>query len=185
METVSNMTEERMESLRFPVGRLDIPDAITKDHIDSWIEEIRQFPTQLRTEVEGLGESELNQRYRPEGWMIRQVVHHCADSHINSISRFKLAMTEDYPTIRPYFEDRWAELPDTLEAPIELSLNLLDALHTRWVFMLERLTDDQYSLKFKHPEYDTTFRIDETICNYAWHCRHHLAHVVSAKQNPF
>src|SRR5690606_38645490 len=124
---------------QYPIGKFTKPEAITPTHVEQWIEAIAQFPEALASEVAGLTEAELHWPYRPEGWTIQQVVHHCADSHMNCLMRFKLALTEDQPVIRPYEEARWAQLADTLEGPIAWSLQLLDGLHKKWVFLLKRM----------------------------------------------
>lgn len=173
---MNNMNEDQLYALRFPVGEFVAPKMISRELREKWIEDIRSFPSQIKAEVEQLSEDQLNLTYRPNGWTIRQVVHHCADSHMNSIARFKLALTEDNPNIRPYNEAAWAELSDSL-GPLELALDLLVSLHRRWVFLLESLTEDQLSLTFYHPANDATTSLDETIGTYAWHCRHHLGRV--------
>ena len=173
------MTNEEFQQRRYPVGEYEAPSNWTQTEIDSWIEDIRSLPSKLREAVKGLTDEQLEWTYRPDGWTIRQVVHHCADSHINSIMRFKLALSEDHPTIRPYNEVEWAKLVDS-EGPIEMSLALVDSLHARWVYLLERLTPEQLHRTYYHPDDDATRTVGETIALYAWHCRHHLAHVVGA-----
>ena len=127
----------------------------------------------------GLENAQLDTPYRDGGWSVRQVVHHIADSHINSIVRFKLALTEDTPTIRPYDEALWAELGDARSAPVELSLALIDALHARWAVMLRGMTAEDFKRTFHHPEHDRTFPLDRTLAMYAWHGKHHIAHITS------
>lgn len=174
------METRELEQLRFPVGHYDVPSSIDEQQIEQWIAEIESFPSDLRAAVEHLSDDELLKRYRPGGWTIRQVVHHCSDSHLNSIARFKLAITEEKPTIKPYNEAAWAELWDTTDAPISLALDLIDALHARWVYLLKGMRPNDYAREYFHPEHEMTYRVDQTIGNYAWHCRHHLAHVRSA-----
>ncbi len=169
--------------LRYPIGKYQKPTEFNQQLIQSWIRDIRDFPGLLKTEVSDLTDKQLSWRYRPDGWTIRQVVHHCADSHINSIMRFKLSLTEDKPTIRPYFEDRWAELPDTTNAPIEWSLQLLEGLHQKWVYLLESLNEDDLKKVFVHPEHGREISLRENIALYAWHGNHHLAHVRQAKDH--
>lgn len=176
------MTEQELDALRFPIGPLVQPADLSPEVLYGFIRDIETFPERLRKEVEGLSEDQLNTPYRPQGWTIRQVVHHCADSHINSIIRFKLALTEDLPTIKPYFEDRWAELIDCRTMPLEPSLQLLEGLHARWVVLLKALSERELQRKFIHPEHGKEFRLDETIGVYAWHCRHHLAHITELKK---
>ncbi|GAA5038738.1 putative metal-dependent hydrolase [Marivirga lumbricoides] len=148
--------------------------------LDEFITDISSFPVRLRNEVQHLNSEQLNIPYRPGGWTIRQLVHHCADSHMNSLMRFKLALTEDQPVIKPYFEDRWAELPDS-KMEIEPALQILEGLHARWTTLLKSLTAEQLKKVFVHPEHGTEISLEENIALYAWHCNHHLAHVVSLK----
>lgn len=165
------------EHLRFPVGQFEKPDTITSDHLTQWIDDIESLPFQVEDLIEGKPLSDLNKRYRPDGWTAAQVIHHCADSHINSIIRFKLAITEDVPTIRPYYEDRWAELADYEKLTVEDSITFLKNLHYRWVILLRSLTPYQLKREFIHPDNDHRTTVAENIGIYAWHCRHHLEHV--------
>ncbi len=171
------------EQLRYPIGQFIKPDQITKDIISIWIHDIASFPERLRIEVDGLSDEQLDTPYRPEGWTIRQVIHHCADSHMNSFIRFKLALTEDHPTIKPYFEDRWADLPDSKQITVDASLKILEGLHERWVVLLNSLTEIDLSRTFYHPENRQAIRLDENIGIYAWHCNHHLAHIMEANRH--
>jgi hypothetical protein len=173
-----------IEALKFPVGKFVKPESITKEIIDSAISDIENFPNLVKAEIENLDEKDLNLRYRPKGWTISQVIHHCADSHINSYVRFKLALTEDLPTIKPYEESFWAELPDSKLPPL-VSLKLLEALHERWVFILKSLSDDDLNREFIHPEQSETISLKENILIYSWHCQHHLAHIRQAKELRF
>lgn len=166
-----------MEDLRFPIGRCRVPESITDDDVGTWIDEIETLPARLRSAVSSLTPAQLDTRYRPEGWTVRQVIHHLVDSHANSVTRFKLALTEEHPSIRPYFEDRWAELPDSRRLDVEVSLRLLEALHERWVVLLRALDGEQRARTFHHPESGETVRLDENIGIYAWHGNHHLAHI--------
>ena len=172
-----------LEKLMFPIGDFNRPDAISNEHVSTWIKTIAAFPEQLRTEVSSLTEHQLDTTYRPGGWSIRQVVHHCADSHLNSFIRIKLALTEDTPTVKPYFEDKWAELPDGKSMDVEASLKIIEGLHARWVFLLNSLTSHELNRSFFHPEHYKTIQIDEIVGFYAWHCQHHLAHIRIAKMN--
>jgi len=167
------------ERLRFPVGRFMPPDAVTPAERERWIGEIAALPAQLRALVEGMGEQELDTPYRPQGWTVRQVVHHLPDSHMNAYVRVKLALTEDRPTIKPYDEARWAELADTRATPVSVSLTLVEALHARWVALLRALTPDQWKRAFVHPEHGRPMTIETATALYAWHSRHHLGHVQS------
>lgn len=165
--------------LRYPVGPYKLEDEITQKMIEGWIFEIETAPQKLRDAVKGLNDEQLNTPYRPGGWTVRQVVHHLADSHINSYVRFKLALTEDTPTIKPYKENKWAELSDS-QMPIEVSLTLLESLHSRWVYLLRKLSPSDLNKKFLHPE-SGEITITVNIGLYAWHCRHHTAHITSLR----
>jgi hypothetical protein len=169
------MNEAQLEELRYPVGHFAAPEEITSAHVAAWIDEIERLPAELRAAVEPLSAAQLDTRYRPGGWSVRQVVHHVADSHLNSILRFKWTLTEERPTIKPYHEDRWAELGD-YAAGVETSLFLLEALHARWVELLRTLGPDELRREFLHPE-SGVVRLDANVGIYAWHGRHHLAHV--------
>jgi hypothetical protein len=170
------------EQLKYPIGKFEKPEIITKDILAKWVLEISTFPKRLIDEVNLLTNEQLDTQYRPDGWTIRQVVHHCADSHMNSLTRLKLTLTENQPTIKPYYEDRWAELFDTKNMPIEPSLKILEGIHERWTVLLNNLTTEQYERIFIHPEHRKKFRVDENIGVYAWHCNHHLAHIAETKK---
>jgi len=165
-----------MNELRYPIGEFEPPDPITAEHVRRWIEEIERLPANLRAAVEPLSEEQLETPYRPGGWTVRQVVHHVCDSHMNSLVRFKWGLTEDRPTIKTYFEERWAELPDYRAVPIEDSLAFLDLLHRRWVVLLRSLGEEELERELVHPEWGPV-KLVRTIGLYAWHGRHHLAHV--------
>lgn len=135
----------------------------------------------MRAAVAGLNDEQLDTPYRPGGWTVRQVVHHVPESHLNSYVRFKLAITEDEPTIKPYFEDRWAELDDARQAPIALSLDLLEALHGRWIWFLRSLKQADFQRTFRHPELGIV-SVDKNIALYAWHGEHHVAHITSMRK---
>lgn len=174
------MTSEALEKLRFPIGKFQKPEPITSKMIRSWISTIEQFPKAITDVTKALTAEELDWAYRPNGWSIKQVVHHCADSHMNSIIRFKLALTEDSPIIRPYYEDRWANLVDGNDEKLEDTLYLLKGLHAKLGKLLRHISEEDMSREFVHPEHGKRFRLDETIGTYAWHCDHHLAHVKQA-----
>ena len=163
--------------LRYPIGKFECPEKINQEHIENWLQTIEDFPQKLEVLVKDLSEDQLDTPYRKDGWTIRQVVHHCYDSHHNSYTRFKWALTEDAPIIKAYFEDRWAELPDTTLAPISLSLNSLKALHAKWVYLLKSLKSEELCKYFIHPESNNKVYLDENIGIYAWHCNHHFAHI--------
>jgi uncharacterized damage-inducible protein DinB len=166
---------------RYPVGKFDWQAPVAPESRPALIAEIAAAPGVFRQAVAGLDDSQLDTPYRPEGWTVRQVIHHLADSHINSYIRFRLALTEDEPTIKPYFEDRWAELHDAKTAPIEVSLSLLDALHARWADLLRSLSDADFARKFRHPERGL-IRLDTNLALYAWHSRHHTGHIANLRQ---
>jgi hypothetical protein len=165
--------------LRYPIGEFNCPKTISKKQIESWITTIECLPKNINVLTKSLSENELNFQYRPEGWTIKQVVHHLADSHMNSIIRFKLALTEDAPTIRPYFEDRWAKLED-YDHQVDPALSILYGVHAKLVVILKNLSDLELKREFIHPEHGKHFTLDETIGMYAWHSEHHLAHIKQA-----
>jgi uncharacterized damage-inducible protein DinB len=146
------------------------------------IARIAAAPARMRAAVTGLDDSQLDTPYRPGGWTVRQVVHHVPDSHINAYTRIRLALTEDTPTIKPYEEARWAELPDARSLPVETSLRLLESLHARWVPLLERIGAAEGARQFRHPEHGRLMTVDELIALYAWHVDHHAAHVTSLRE---
>lgn len=170
-----------LESLKYPIGRNRVEEAADKASVNKCIKEIETLPKKLKAAANGLNTRQLNTPYRPEGWTVRQVIHHIADSHMNAYIRFKLALTEDKPIIKPYDEKLWAELPDTNSVDIQVSLDLIKTLHTRWSALLKQLNDKDLSKEFIHPESGTK-NLKETICHYAWHGNHHLAHITSLKQ---
>lgn len=171
-----------LDSLRFPIGKFEAPQVLTQELIDGYVKDIETFPARLKQAVNGLNDSQLDTPYRPDGWTIRQVVNHCSDSHMNSIIRFKLALTEEEPTIKPYYEERWAELADSKTMPIAPALSLLEGLHQRWTVLLKSLSPDDLKKTFIHPEHGKHFRLDENIGVYAWHGNHHLAHITTLKK---
>ena len=176
------MTEHELYHFRYPTGKFVPPDHITQAHLHTWLADIQALPAQLRTAVETLSEAQLETPYRPEGWTVRQVVHHLADSHLNAYTRCKLALTEDNPTIKPYEEQHWAELTDGKTAPIALSLSLLDALHSRWILLLKSLSDTDWQKTFYHPGSQQTVSLKEAAGTYSWHGQHHLAHITGLKK---
>jgi len=172
----------KINHLKFPIGEFKKPDTLTSEILGKYIKDIESFPKRLRAEVENLTDEQLDTPYRPDGWTIRQVVNHCADSHMNSLTRFKLALTEDKPTIKPYFEERWAELADSKTMPIDSALLMLEGLHKRWTVLLKSLTDDDLKRSYFHPQNGREYRLEESIGLYAWHSNHHLAHITTLKQ---
>jgi hypothetical protein len=171
-----------MEDLRYPVGQFRYEGEPDQQRREQWIGEIAVAPAHLRAAVAGLSSFQLDTPYREKGWTVRQVVHHLPDSHLNAYTRMKLALTEELPTIKPYDEARWAELPDGRLAPIELSLALLESLHLRWVLLLGQLTQVQLRRRFMHPELAKPFELQEALALYAWHGRHHVAHITSLRR---
>lgn len=172
-----------IEQLKYPIGQFQKPAIITTEQIEEWTKIIENFPSKLNEEVKNLTEDELQKQYRSNGWTITQVVNHCADSHMNSLIRFKLTLTEETPTIKPYFENLWAELADSKDYPINDSLKLLEGLHARWTSLLKTLTEADLEREFIHPETQERISLKTNIGIYAWHCEHHLAHIKNAKRN--
>ncbi len=169
------------ETLRYPVGRFDPPDQYSPTESALHVDELRQFPTVLRRVVEDLNDSQLDTRYRDGGWTVRQVVHHLADSHLNAYIRVRLALTEPRPAVRPYDEKAWAELSDARSAPVVWSLDLLDGLHARWTTLLAGLTPAEWQREMDHPEYPAPAAIWNVAALYAWHGRHHTAHITGLR----
>lgn len=170
-----------LEKLKYPIGRYQVEDKIDKAVIDKFIKEIELLPERLADAVRGLNLKQLQTPYRPDGWTIQQVVHHIADSHMNAYVRFKLALTESKPIVKPYDEKLWAELPDAKLVDINVSLSFIDSLHKRWVILLKQLKTKELDKEFLHPESGMK-NLKETLCLYAWHSNHHLAHITSLKQ---
>jgi DinB superfamily len=170
MATVSS------EELRYPIGRYRPPASIGASDRADWIEQIEALPQNLRQAVAGLNDRQLDTPYRPGGWTVRQVVHHYADSHINSYLRFRWAVTEELTTVKTYDEAVWAELVDAKAAPIELSLALLEPLHARWVLFLRSLGQAEFRRKMQHPEWGEV-TVEWLLGQYGWHSRHHVAQI--------
>ncbi len=169
---------------RFPIGRFKMDREITPDKRKHWIAQIAALPERLRQALQAVSKSRLDAPYRPDGWTVRQVVHHLADSHVNAYVRFRLALTEDDPAVKTYDQERWAELADARTAPVEPSLELIEGLHARWVSLLESLSDDDYARTFAHPELGEV-SLDMNLQIYAWHSRHHVAHIMGlAERTP-
>lgn len=173
------MTHNDLTKLKYPIGEFKKPEIISSVQIGNWISDIEKFPERIISEIKNLSRDELNYCYRPNGWTIKQVVHHCADSHINSLTRFKLTLTEDKPTIKPYFEDRWAQLID-YEKPIASSISILEGVHIKLGILLRGLSESDLQKDYTHPEHNKNFSLEETIGMYAWHSNHHLAHIKQA-----
>ncbi len=168
-------------SLRYPIGDFSKPTELDESQLRAAIAAIAALPGKLRTAVHGLTEVQLETPYREGGWTVRQLVHHVADSHMNAYVRTRLALTEDWPTIKPYAEDRWAELADARTLPVEVSLTLLEALHQRWMVLLESLDDAAWARGYVHPEMGRQ-SLDEVALLYSWHSRHHTAHVTELRK---
>ncbi|MGV3502436.1 MAG: YfiT family bacillithiol transferase [Adhaeribacter sp.] len=167
--------------LRYPIGRFDPSKVSAAPGLEACLQELQDLPAQLRQAVEGLSDAQLDTPYRPGGWTLRQVVHHLADSHMNSYIRFKLALTEDQPAIKPYREDAWADLPDSRLEPVAISLNLLESLHHRWLVVLRSLSPTDWQRSFRHPE-SGNINLAHAAALYAWHGRHHLAHILTLRE---
>ena len=170
-----------MTDLRYPIGKFNPKPSITDEERRALIQQIEEAPAKLREAVKGLDDRRLDTPYREGGWTVRQVVHHLPDSHLNSYIRFKWTMTENQPTIKAYEEQLWAELVDGKSAPAEVSLALLDALHKRWVLFLRSLTPSDFAKTFVHPE-NGPMNLDRLVQLYAWHGRHHVAHITSLRE---
>jgi len=170
-----------MTDPRYPVGKFHYDGPPNEEQKRVFLDEIAQTPVKLRLAVEGLSDEQLDTPYRPGGWSVRQVVHHVPDSHMNSYVRFKLALTEDEPTIKTYAEDRWAELSDSKATPIEVSLTFLESLHDRWVRLLRSLSAQDWKKTFRHPDLGP-MTLEKTLSLYAWHGRHHVAHITELRK---
>ena len=168
-----------LEQLRYPIGKFVTPDTITSNDRDRYINDLEILPQQIRNAVSGLDDRQLDTPYRPEGWTIRQVIHHLPDSHLNSYIRFKWTLTEEQPLIKAYNEQLWAELPDGKTAPIQISLSLLESIHSRWVWFLRNIKEEDWQRCFTHPETNKLVPLDVNLSLYSWHGKHHLAHIRS------
>ncbi len=166
--------------LRYPVGQYRYNPGEDDPMIDGYMQEIKSFPEKLREALTGLSEEQLDTPYRAGGWTIRQLVHHCADSHMNAFIRFKLALTEDVPVIKPYEEAEWAKGED-YKVPVKFSITIIDNLHVRWGVLLDTLSDADLERRYYHPGHNRVFTVKEAVCHYAWHARHHLAHISSLR----
>ncbi len=174
--------ENNMEHLMYPVGRYQKPDALTAELKNEWLNVLANMPSWLDASIENLDEAQLQVPYREGGWTIQQVIHHIADSHLNAFVRVKLALTEDNPTVKPYDEKAWAELPDTKVVPVNVSVTLIHALHRRLVTLLENISAEDWQRTYYHPEHKRNFPIWEVVALYAWHSRHHTAHIRNLRE---
>ena len=170
-----------MTDPRYPIGKFSFPASIDEAQRKQFIDQIAQAPAALRAAIKGLNEKQLETPYRDGGWTVRQVVHHVPESHMNAYIRFKLALTEDEPTIKPYMEDRWAKTHEVRDTPLEVSLTMLDSLHDRWVRLLRSLKADDWKRTFRHPELGTV-PLEKNLALYAWHGRHHTAHITELRK---
>ncbi len=177
------MNKQELDQLRFPIGPFKWPENILQSDLNKWIKSIQEFPVTLAHLTHDLSKEQLNTSYRPDGWKLKQLVHHCADSHMSSIKRFKLALTEEAPTIRPYPEHLFAELIDSTDNDISDSVTILKSLHRKWVQILNNMQPEDYNKTFVHPEHNRIFKLSEATALYAWHCEHHLGHIKLCLQN--
>lgn len=175
------MEEKELNQLRYPIGKFSAPNEISAEQIKAYIKTIEDTPAKYKKAVQDLNEGQLDTPYRPDGWTIRQVVHHVPDSHLNSYVRFKLGLTENKPTIKPYDEAKWAELDDSKDTPVEVSLTLLESLHKRWAALLRSMTEKDFQKTIIHPERGE-MRLDKLLALYDWHCKHHLAHIINLRK---
>lgn len=174
-----------LELLKYPIGRLKIPENITDHQIESSIDDIAEFPALLEDVMIDLNLETLGLKYRPDGWTIKQVIHHCADSHMNAFIRFKLTLTESSPVIKPYDEAGFAELEDCLEASVEHSSAILSGIHQRWTVLNNSLDKEELAKAYYHPGSERDFKLSEALCLYSWHCRHHYAHILQALEKKY
>lgn len=165
-----------IEFLKYPIGKFQLPESFDPKSVNQAIDTIRNFPNQIFTVASPLSIKELDTPYRPGGWTVRQVIHHCADSHMNAYIRFKLALTEDNPVVKPYDEAAWANLPDA-SLPIEVSLQIIKAVHFKWTTLLDAMSTEDFDRMYFHPEKKKSQPLSEVTLLYAWHSQHHLAHI--------
>lgn len=177
----TELGEASMEDLRYPIGRFTPERNVTAGKREQWIASIEALPANLRAAVDGLSGAQLDTPYRNGGWSVRQVVHHLADSHLNGYIRIKLALTEDAPVIKTYDQEAWANQTEARTAPIAMSLALLDGLHQRWTAALRALAPAEFARRFTHPE-SGTLSVDFLLDLYAWHSRHHVAHIAALRK---
>jgi hypothetical protein len=175
------MTPE-IEALAYPIGKFEMPLEYDEMQISKWIERIEVSPKWYDTAIENLDEAQLLTPYRPGGWTVMQVIHHVADSHMNAYIRFKWALTEDCPIIKPYHEKQWAELPDVFDVPVNVSVTILHALHRRWVSLMRNMTDEDWKRALVHPEHNRRMELWQLLAMYAWHTRHHFEHIFRLRE---
>lgn len=167
--------------LRYPIGKFSRPATLSTNERASAIEAIAGLPAAMRASISGMSEQQIDTPYRPEGWTVRQTVHHVADSHTQAVARIRMALTEDWPAICPYDETAWAELADARTLPVEISLQILDGVHARWTKLLRSLDDSQWSRGYQHPQSGRQ-TLEQVAALYAWHGRHHTAHITGLRQ---
>ncbi len=173
---------EDLEKLRYPAGKLSLEPNPSDQKMRAWIDEIAGLPKQFRAALSGLTDAQLDTVYRPGGWTVRQLAHHVPDSHMNAFIRVQWVLTEDRPTIKAYDQAAWCALPYYQTAPVANSLDLLEATHNRWVIVLRSLTPQQWQREYFHPEDQRWFKLSDLVQVYAWHSRHHLAHITGLRQ---
>lgn len=172
-----------MQNLQYPIGKFSAPSEFSENQLFNFIKTIESFPEKIKTITTNLSDAALNTPYRPDGWSIRQVVHHCADSHMNSILRLKLALTEEKPTVKAYNEAAWANLSDSKEFNIHASILIIEGVHARWVTLLKSMSTNDFNKTFIHPVSGKEISLYTNTALYAWHCEHHLAHINLALNN--
>ncbi|MDR6157526.1 putative damage-inducible protein DinB [Chryseobacterium sp. SLBN-27] len=171
-----------IEQKRFPIGQFKEPENICDIKLDEYIKVIKDFPAKLKNLIEDFSDDQLDTQYREGGWTVRQLVNHIADSHINSFIRFKLALTEDTPTIKPYDEAKWAELQDSQNMPVKPAMRMIKGTHQRWTALLKSMTNKQFERTFHHPEHHKNYDLRHCLALYVWHCNHHFAHIENLKK---
>ena len=176
------MDGDSLEKLKYPVGKFSMPENVDHNTIDQWIQDLEELPQKLREALKGLNKEQLNTPYRLGGWTVRQVIHHIGDSHLNSYIRYKLALTEDNPAIKPYDQDKAAELEEYNLLSVGDSLDFVEVLHKRWIVLLKTLKDSDWEKTFFHHETKKNISLKRNLGIYAWHSKHHVAHITSLRQ---
>ena len=176
------MDEQMLESLKYPIGRFKTPESMNRLQFQEWLDVLKSAPGKLENCVATMNDQQLDTPYRDGGWTVRQLVHHIADSHLNAYIRLKLALTEDNPTIKPYDEKKWAELPDTFSVPISVSLSLLTNAHIRMTALLDVMDENGWQRTYFHPEHQKSITLYAMVGMYAWHLNHHIAHIENLKK---
>ena len=177
------MAELTLEQLKYPIGRFEAPETITSEDRKKWISSIQKLPQELLAMTESWNVGQWKTPYRPGGWTAQQLVHHIADSHMNSIIRFKLGITENNPTIKPYDQDAWAHMHDVAELPASVSLQIIDGVHQRFVYVLNNMSDDDFKRTIFHPEMNKTISLEKMLALYGWHSDHHYMHLKNLKKS--